>query len=868
MRIIPKTSKVKFTVYKSITVVDLIIGFTALALLAITLSSNLPYRFYIAIGIVVIIVPLFISFNGDRLYEYIGFIFKFIVNRKSYKRDSANNQADVSGIISYGTIENNLIINKDSSFVGVIEINPIDFKLLSPDRQDDYIDGIFSRIINNVNHTDRLMVVKLERPLILDGNIKDELKRLDEIVKAYENGILTEKEYRSRVDLIQDRITLIDKINSGEEIFYSRYYLCLVSKGKNELNNTIDRSVSILNSGGIPSHRLDEKELVAFVRYSIDANFDERTLDDITEYSDLLSPKDVSFRLNSTRQDGMQLSHFVINNYPLKVGNAWGEGLFDMEHTKVVMKLIPVEKHKAVKRIDTSIMELQTQAIHNKASQQIDRETHLDTLEDLLVGIQTDNETLFDTTIIITVYDEPGKAVNRKKVRTRLREMGFGFSEMFGRQNDAYISSNIADIDRTKISRGIQTSSIAGCFPFVSNALIDKDGLLIGENKLPVFVDFFKRDSEHVNSNMVIIGKSGSGKSYATKTVLSGLASSNTKIYVLDPENEYGTLAENLDGTSLDVASGSYGKINPFHIIESIEDDDNQNSYFAHLQFLEQFYKLILPGINMDSLELLNKLTQEMYEKKGINSKTVLSKLKATDYPIFEDLCDFIDEKLEKESDEYNKQCLKVLVNYVSKFRKGGRNSNLWNGYTSFSPKENFLAFNFQKLLANKNDVTANAQMLLVLKWLENEVIKNRDYNLRYKTERKIVVVIDEAHVFIDEKYPIALDFMYQLAKRIRKYQGMLVIITQNVKDFTGTPEIARKSMAIINVSQYSLIFSLSPNDMTDLCKLYENAGEINDSEKDNIVHNPRGRAFLISSPSSRTNIDIIATAQTQKLFN
>ena len=868
MRIIPKTSKVKFTVYKSITVVDLIIGFTALALLAITLSSNLPYRFYIAIGIVVIIVPLFISFNGDRLYEYIGFIFKFIVNRKSYKRESANNQADISGIISYGTIENNLIINKDSSFVGVIEINPIDFKLLSPDRQDDYIDGVFSRIINNVNHTDRFMVVKLERPLILDGNIKDELKRLDEIVKAYENGILTEKEYRSRVDLMQDRITLIDKINSGEEIFYSRYYLCLVSKGKNELNNTIDRSVSILNSGGIPSHRLDEKELVAFVRYSIDANFDERTLDDITEYSDLLSPKDVSFRLNSTRQDGMQLSHFVINNYPLKVGNAWGEGLFDMEHTKVVMKLIPVEKHKAVKRIDTSIMELQTQAIHNKASQQIDRETHLDTLEDLLVGIQTDNETLFDTTIIITVYDEPGKAVNRKKVRTRLREMGFGFSEMFGRQNDAYISSNIADIDRTKISRGIQTSSIAGCFPFVSNALIDKDGLLIGENKLPVFVDFFKRDSEHVNSNMVIIGKSGSGKSYATKTVLSGLASSNTKIYVLDPENEYGTLAENLDGTSLDVASGSYGKINPFHIIESIEDEDNQNSYFAHLQFLEQFYKLILPGINMDSLELLNKLTQEMYEKKGINSKTVLSKLKATDYPIFEDLCDFIDEKLEKESDEYNKQCLKVLVNYVSKFRKGGRNSNLWNGYTSFSPKENFLAFNFQKLLANKNDVTANAQMLLVLKWLENEVIKNRDYNLRYKTERKIVVVIDEAHVFIDEKYPIALDFMYQLAKRIRKYQGMLVIITQNVKDFTGTPEIARKSMAIINVSQYSLIFSLSPNDMTDLCKLYENAGEINDSEKDNIVHNPRGRAFLISSPSSRTNIDIIATAQTQKLFN
>ena len=109
---------------------------------------------------------------------------------------------------------------------------------------------------------------------------------------------------------------------------------------------------------------------------------------------------------------------------------------------------------------------------------------------------------------------------------------------------------------------------------------------------------------------------------------------------------------------------------------------------------------------------------------------------------------------------------------------------------------------------------------------------------------------------------------MFQLAKRIRKYEGMLIIITQNVKDFAGTPEIARKSTAIINVSQYSLIFSLSPNDMTELCKLYENAGAINESEKNNIVHNRRGRAFLISSPKSRTNLDIVATDFVEGMFN
>ena len=150
---------------------------------------------------------------------------------------------------------------------------------------------------------------------------------------------------------------------------------------------------------------------------------------------------------------------------------------------------------------------------------------------------------------------------------------------------------------------------------------------------------------------------------------------------------------------------------------------------------------------------------------------------------------------------------------------------------------------------------------------LFRSVIKNRDYNILYKANRKIIVAIDEAHVFIDEKFPIALDFMYQLAKRIRKYDGMQIVITQNVKDFVGSPELARKSSAIINVSQYSLIFSLAPTDMSDLCTLYEKAGQINETESDNIVNLPRGCAFLITGPAKRTNLRIIASELVREIF-
>lgn len=191
---------------------------------------------------------------------------------------------------------------------------------------------------------------------------------------------------------------------------------------------------------------------------------------------------------------------------------------------------------------------------------------------------------------------------------------------MFGRQTDVYLTSTVTEYDKVKISRGIQATSVSACFPFVSNAVIDENGLLLGENRLPVFVDFFKRDSEFVNSNIVVIGKSGSGKSYATKTLLTHLASCGTKIYILDPENEYTKLTENLNGKMLDVASAKFGKVNPFHVIVSLGDeneDGSRNSYFAHLQFLEEFYKTSIPGLSPDCLELLNRLTTEVYAKKA-----------------------------------------------------------------------------------------------------------------------------------------------------------------------------------------------------------------------------------------------------------
>lgn len=857
MRLIPKNTKVRLQFYKGITLPDILIGLVSLALVALTISSNLDIKYIIAVIILCIFLPLFMPVGDERIYMTAFHLIKYLFSRKRFVKGPY-----LDGIIPYESIENGFIRNKDGSVTGVIEIKPIEFRLLAGNKQDYLIDGVLTNVLSCIGIGQELEIVKLDKQLVLSNHLETEIGRVNDLIAAYESGALSEKEYASRVDIIEDRMEVLDSLNSDDPVWYSCYYIVLHDHNEKSLIPTLDYMKQQLMANSIEADILDKDGLTKFLSLSFG---NTSTIDDIAK----MIPNSIDFGLMNTKLPDKQISHLCITNYPLKVYNAWAEDLFDIPKTKVVMKLNPVPKDKAIRRIDNAIIELSTRT-GGKASKYIDKTTHVETLSTLLLSIQNDNELLFDVTLMISVYDDTGKTDNKKLVKQKIKELGMSCTDMFGRQQDAYLTSQIYTYDKVKISRGIQASTVAASFPFVSNAVIEDKGLLLGENKLPVIIDFFKRNTDFVNSNMIIIGKSGSGKSYATKTLLAHLASCNTKVFALDPDGEYLKLTESLGGKSLDAASPKHGIINPFHIIGGLEDeeDNSVSSYYAHLQFLEEFYKIVLPGLSVDSLELLNKLTADIYAKKGITPNSDIAKLKSDDYPVFEDLAEYIDQRLLTEMDEYNKSCLKMLVNYISKFKRGGRNSALWNGPTSFKADENFVCFNFQKLLANKNNTIANAQMLLILKWLENEVIKNRDLNHKHGTDRKIVVVIDEAHVFIDEKYPIALDFMFQLGKRIRKYYGMQIVITQSIKDFAGTQETARKSMAIINVSQYSLIFTLPPNDMSDLCALYEKAGQINEAESDNIVHNSRGCAFLISSPEKRTNIRITATPYLESLFD
>ena len=907
MRIIPKKTRVNLEFFKGIEIPDLIVGMIGGIVIVAVLLSDLPFRLVICSFFFVLTFVLVAPLDDQKTYMMVAHAVAFLVRQRRFTRGSTAPKSDKKhkpstwDLVPFTGIDGEYIEYGGKYYGIAIHIPSVEFRFLDKDAQDDLIDRTFGSLLRTILMGENAMMVKVDRPIIYDDYVRSEHEKLNQLKEAYLNGLLTEEELTDRVGILQDRLEQLAEINEKDLVYVPFHYLVFCHTDKAQLQYQAQTALQAFGAHDIHCEILKDADLAVFLKYNFTQRFDEREVKNLSpeQYMDWILPHELEFGSRTVKIDGLITHNLRIRDYPINVPNAWGANLFNTMSTKVVLKMTPRDRYKSIRQIDRAIDELREQSYNTgRTSRLMELSSHVETLQELLRMLQGDNEVLFDVNTYVTIFDyelsnalASGKLDKnqkkdlaarslKKKFRRQCSEEGFKTQDNFTQQYEAYAASMISNLDPfSNISRGIHSGSIAAAFPYVYNNLCDPDGIFIGKTGgIPVFINFFLRNRERVNSNAVIIGKSGSGKSYATKTILTQLAAEDSKIFILDPENEYTAMAQSFDGKIIDVGSATQGRLNPFHIITSLSDDEEgekdadaeesiTTSFYVHLQFLEEFYRQILPGIESDPLEYLNNLTVRMYEEKGIDATTDLSKLKPSDFPTFDDLYDKILNDYQKASGEYAKNNLRILISYISKFSSGGRNAALWNGEATISTKENFIVFNFQSLLANKNSTIANAQMLLVLKWLDNEIIKNRDYNMLYGANRKIIIVIDEAHVFIDSKYPIALDFMYQLAKRIRKYNGMQIIITQNIKDFVGTEELERKSTAIINASQYSFIFPLAPNDMNDLCKLYEKSGALNSQEQHDIINNGRGRAFVITSPTMRTCVDIQASESIEKRF-
>lgn len=470
--------------------------------------------------------------------------------------------------------------------------------------------------------------------------------------------------------------------------------------------------------------------------------------------------------------------------------------------------------------------------------------------------LQIANEELYYLYIYISVYADSIDTLNddMKKIESVASGIGLKTRKALFRQKEIFDTvmpfMKNENTVRKYYKRNVLTSGIVGTYPFVSNELCDENGVLIGINdfnKSLVMIDRF--DSEkYKNSNMCIIGTSGSGKSYFTKLIIVRNRYLNILQYVIDPEGEYIRICNKLNGRVINFDDGKI--INLMDIREN--SVDSKTGYLQNkINKLNTFFSLSFPMLTQDEKNLLEEKILKCYEQKGITfddeslykidkkSKFISEKRfkKTEDMPILEDLYKLI----KKDSN------LKNLKNLLTPYINGSM--KFLNGYTNVELSNQFIVADIH----NVEEKNLSAVMFIITDFFWDKI-------KTLKSQKKILY-LDEVWRLIGSNEETA-NFVFKMFKTIRKYGGAATAITQDINDFFSLND-GRYGKGILNNSSIKTIFQLEENEINILKE------NLNLSEEEIFkIQNAKRGSCLLYAGNNHLYINVKASEKEHKYIS
>ena len=217
-------------------------------------------------------------------------------------------------------------------------------------------------------------------------------------------------------------------------------------------------------------------------------------------------------------------------------------------------------------------------------------------------------------------------------------------------------------------------------------------------------LDLWKRGGDRTNSNIVILGHSGQGKSTTIKNIILSEYMMGTKVICIDPESEYKDLCHNLSGDWINCGGGSAGMINPLQIKLAPRDDgDEIDQLYAddgkgmgdlalHMKTLEIFFSLYTPTLTDMQKALLKECLIELYASFSITWDTDMTVFPADAFPIFSDLFALIERKSKGKKNQSEYEVLAALLQDIAK----GSDAFLWNGKTTIHAESKIVCMDTQ----------------------------------------------------------------------------------------------------------------------------------------------------------------------------
>ena len=574
---------------------------------------------------------------------------------------------------------------------------------------------------------------------------------------------------------------------------------------------------------------------------------------------DLLAPPALDFGVRGATLGDVDAVVLVIQDYPPRVGQAWLSRLGTLAGVSVSVHLAPADPGELLRSINSSIQEYTSRlAMGGKALMRSRWEQSLADAVAMLKQIDQENQKVYSVTITVLVVgaDKEELAQRVRAVEAACAGASMRARPAMFRQEDglraagpwALLPPGIGALS----GREMPAATVAEMYPWVSSGLNHGRGIILGRDEAGGIVLVDRRDAPDgsgiANPNLNVLGTSGGGKSYAAKVLLLREYALGARVLVLDPEREYRGLAQTLGGSIVDCGGGR-GIINPLQVRgEDREDGEARGTrgpLASHLQRVKTFFQLYLPGLDDVERAALQDALLAAYREKGVDWQTDPESVQT--WPTIAD----VQAGLPADSR------LALLLRDAA----AGSDSALWAGQTTVPPASDFTVFDIHAL-TDAADNVRRAQYFNILGYAWDLVREGRE------TGRTTLLVVDKAWILADPQTPQALGFLRDLSKRIRKYGGSLVVITQNVVDFLA-PELARLGQPVIGNASTKLLMRQESKDLEALRDLLR----LSEAECDRLTGARRGEGLLLAGnqhvwlrvEAERHEAEIIAAAEARQ---
>ena len=308
---------------------------------------------------------------------------------------------------------------------------------------------------------------------------------------------------------------------------------------------------------------------------------------------------------------------------------------------------------------------------------------------------------------------------------------------------------------RIQALRTLTTESTAVLIPFRAQEILQPGGIYYGQNAVSKNMIVADR-TKLLNGNSFRLGVSGSGKSMSAKEELVQIAlATEDDILILDPESEFGHLTRALGGEVIQI-SGHLGQPHQRAGYGPQLCVTSATRSLPKSEFVLSLYEQLVGGGQVTAKEksILGRCTELVYQPYIRNGYQGTP-------PTLRDFYKLLKLQPEPEAQGLALASELFITGTLNTFAK----------YTNVDTQARIIDYDIREL----GEQLMPLGMLVTLDAIYNRVIQNQ------KRGKRTWIVADEFYILF--RYEYSANFFYKLWKRIRKYNGLITGLTQNVDE-------------------------------------------------------------------------------------